>query len=106
LEPYEEEAIALMTALYLRQQKDVLKKLKEDPSGATLDPFDVLMWIIIFRAAMEPFLKKLTKEVGTIVLEIDLTVKLPFYVGSPDLEKALLKQPQTFAEQVNEVTWK
>ena len=62
-------------------------------------------WVKRFREGMRPTLRVVYEDVGQEALD-DLALLMGFDVDAPEVVRAMERQVQAFATQVNETTWK
>ena len=95
--------------LMRRQRQSVLAKLrnrsaKRDEADFLDEPFNLPEWVRKFTTELRPVLRDVMGEAGQQSLD-DLGVGISFDVFDPNVVRALEKQTQRFAREVNETTW-
>lgn len=107
-EPWEGLVRAEVTRLFNDQKQSVLARLRQRGAriaeDAALDPFDRGRWIRSFRIAMRPVIERIVTESAELQAD-DLGFALVFDVADPFVARAIERQVQRFAEQVNGTTW-
>ena len=95
--------------LMRRQRQSVLAKLrnrsaKRDEADFLDEPFNLPEWVRKFTTELRPVLRDVMGEAGQQSMD-DLGVGISFDVFDPNVVRALEKQTQRFAREVNETTW-
>lgn len=108
-EPHERKIAAKTKELMSDQQQSVLAKLrgeraKRDIADFVDDPFDKPRWTKAFRQGIRPVLTEIVGDVGSAALT-DLAVSTAFDVQDPNVLRAVERQAQKFAVEVNATTW-
>lgn len=93
------------------QQQSLLAQLRNraradvtDADGMALSPFDKQRWIKAFRIGMRPVMSDVYDAIGNLAIN-ELGLELTFNVQDPNIIRAIERQVQSFAEEVNETTW-
>ncbi|MCG3176915.1 MAG: hypothetical protein MOGMAGMI_01879 [Candidatus Omnitrophica bacterium] len=68
------------------------------------EPFDKAKWIKTFRVTMRPIIAGVVEEAGTLAAN-ELGFRTAFDVLDPNVVRAIERQTQRFAEEVNDTTW-
>lgn len=111
-EPEEERFGAMCAELFRRQRESVLAKLKAQPRGKRLDPwdeadfpFDKARWLKEFRLAARPRVREIAADHGAEALK-GLGLGLSFDVQNPRVTRFIERRAQRFAREVNDTTWR
>lgn len=90
------------------QRQDVLAVMTSGGRAvreiAVDDPFDKDKWVKAFKVTMKPIVSGIIREQGELSAT-ELGVSYAFNVNDPKVIKAMEKQLQRFAEEVNDTTW-
>lgn len=107
-EPWEALVATTTTQLLLDQQQSVLARLRQRgiraEDAVAMEPFDRSRWIKAFRTEIRPALFEIATQAAALELD-ELGVPLLFDVQDPNVIRAMERQAQRFAEQVNQTTW-
>jgi len=93
------------------QRQSVLANLRKERTHArdiadfADDPFDKPRWTKTFRQAIRPVLLDIVKDTGETAMA-DLGVAIAFDVQDPNVLRAVERQAQKFAVEVNDTTWR
>lgn len=107
-EPWERMIADVTTQLMLDQQQSVLARLRQRgiraEDAVALEPFDRSRWIKTFRTEIRPALFEIATQQAALELD-ELGVATLFDVHDPNVIRAMERQAQRFAEEVNQTTW-
>ncbi len=99
----------VVRGLFRRQTDSVVDRLRERSArtaeGAATDPFDRNRWTQTFRVAVRPLLREIAAGSGVDAGDA-LDVDFAFDVDEPEVLRALERQAQRFAIDVNDTTWR
>ena len=105
-EPWEQRIGKACADLMQRQKASILSDLAARSKRELNpdDPFDRARWIKAFRTTMRPIIAGVTYEAATLAAN-ELGVAFAFDVQDPNIIRAIERQTQRFAVEVNNTTW-
>lgn len=112
VEKHEQRVADVTAALFRRQKASVLSRLRGDRQALNTreaeavaeDPFDLPKWKKTFRETIHPVVQEIVADVGNNALE-SLGMSLSFDVLNPHVIRAVERQAQRFAVELNATTY-
>lgn len=105
---WEQQFATALAAVMEEQRQDVLDVLAGGGRAvreiAVADPFDKDKWIKAFKLTMKPVVQNIVNDQAGLALN-ELGVSVAFDVQDPNVIRAMEKQLQRFATEVNDTTW-
>lgn len=98
-------ALAVQMELQRQEVLDILAGGGRSVREIAIDePFDREKWIRAFKITMKPVVASIVRDQGRLSLD-ELGLTVAFDVQDPNVIRAMERQLQRFAEEVNDTTW-